>query len=134
MSVASTCVGTPLYLAPELCEGKEYNNKCDVWALGAILYELCALSPPFLATSMPALVMMITRDDPPPLADTYSTELDGLMRRCVLSASHRPLGHSHRAHPLTSVRVLSADVCGRGVFAPGSSRNLRPSASRSPRC
>ena len=27
MSVASTCVGTPLYLAPELCEGKEYKDK-----------------------------------------------------------------------------------------------------------
>jgi hypothetical protein len=27
MSVASTCVGTPLYLAPELCEGKEYQDK-----------------------------------------------------------------------------------------------------------
>lgn len=28
LSVAHTCVGTPLYLAPELCEGKEYNNRC----------------------------------------------------------------------------------------------------------
>ncbi len=47
MSVAMTCVGTPLYLAPELCEGKEYDNKSDMWSLGCMLYELCALSPPF---------------------------------------------------------------------------------------
>ena len=38
MSVASTCVGTPLYLAPELCEGKEYQDKADIWSLGVMLF------------------------------------------------------------------------------------------------
>ena len=52
MSVASTCVGTPLYLAPELCEGKEYNNKCDVWSLGAILCA-AALPPAHTSTAAP---------------------------------------------------------------------------------
>ena len=66
-SVASTCVGTPLYLAPELCEGKEYKEKGDVWSLGAILYELCTLQPPFTANTMPALVMRICNDAPKPM-------------------------------------------------------------------
>ena len=64
MSVAMTCVGTPLYLAPELCEGKQYDNKSDVWSLGAMLYELLALRPPFTANTMPALVMRIGADPP----------------------------------------------------------------------
>ncbi|KAA6426344.1 MAG: kinase domain containing [Trebouxia sp. A1-2] len=34
---AKTLVGTPYYLSPELCEGKPYNEKSDVWALDRIL-------------------------------------------------------------------------------------------------
>jgi NIMA (never in mitosis gene a)-related kinase len=31
---AQSAVGTPYYLSPELCEGKPYNHKSDVWAIG----------------------------------------------------------------------------------------------------
>ncbi len=37
---AETVVGTPSYLSPELCEGKPYNDKSDIWAMGCILYEI----------------------------------------------------------------------------------------------
>eukprot|EP00966_Prymnesium_polylepis_P196835 4561283-Prymnesium_polylepis.1 len=40
---AHTAVGTPYYLSPEVCQGHKYSYKSDVWALGCILYELCAL-------------------------------------------------------------------------------------------
>jgi NIMA (never in mitosis gene a)-related kinase len=30
-------VGTPYYLSPELCEGKPYNEKSDIWAIGVLL-------------------------------------------------------------------------------------------------
>ena len=73
MAVASTCVGTPLYLAPELCEGKLYNHSCDVWSLGVILYEMLALAPPFIAQAMPALVMKICGAEPPPLPASWCT-------------------------------------------------------------
>ncbi len=36
-------VGTPCYISPELCEGKAYGQKSDVWALGCVLYEMCTL-------------------------------------------------------------------------------------------
>ena len=44
---AKTMVGTPYYLSPELVESKPYNFKSDIWSLGVVLYELCALKPPF---------------------------------------------------------------------------------------
>ena len=36
-----TIVGTPLYMAPEILKGEQYNNKVDIWSLGCIIYELC---------------------------------------------------------------------------------------------
>lgn len=47
----TTKVGTPFYMAPELCyedTRQPYSVKSDVWALGVIVYELCALRKPFM--------------------------------------------------------------------------------------
>ncbi|KAI9189229.1 hypothetical protein H9P43_000659 [Blastocladiella emersonii ATCC 22665] len=44
---ARTFVGTPYYMSPEVVNSKEYNEKSDIWSLGCLTYELCALSPPF---------------------------------------------------------------------------------------
>lgn len=44
--LARTCIGTPYYLSPEICESKPYNNKSDIWALGCVLYELTTLKHP----------------------------------------------------------------------------------------
>ena len=56
---SNTFLGTPYYMSPELFEGKPYNSKTDVWALGCILYELCSLIKPFNALNQAALGMKI---------------------------------------------------------------------------
>ncbi len=48
-SKAFTVVGTPCYISPELCEGKPYNQKSDIWAVGCVLYELLSLKRAFEA-------------------------------------------------------------------------------------
>ena len=40
-------VGTPLYMSPEVLQGKGYDWKSDVWSMGCIAYELSALRSPF---------------------------------------------------------------------------------------
>ena len=46
---ASTCIGTPYYMSPELFNNRPYNYKSDIWALGCILYELATLKHAFEA-------------------------------------------------------------------------------------
>ena len=47
-----TIVGTPYYLSPEIVENNPLNYKSDIWSLGILLYEMCALQPPFNGTSL----------------------------------------------------------------------------------
>ncbi len=105
-SVASTCVGTPLYLAPELCEGKEYKDKGDVWSLGAILYELCVLQPPFTANTMPALVMRICNDAPKPIEGDFCGETKSLAFRLLCKdPDERPRVHDILAMDFMKSRI-----------------------------
>ena len=76
---AQTVVGTPYYMSPEVCESKPYTHKSDIWALGCVLFELCALDKPFFAENLLGLVYKIVQDDPKPIPDTYSKELAKLV-------------------------------------------------------
>lgn len=75
---ALTAIGTPYYLSPELCQGKPYDNKSDVWALGIILYELCTYNHPFNGNLM-VIVMKICNCDFPDIPNGYSQELHDLV-------------------------------------------------------
>ncbi|XP_026524394.1 serine/threonine-protein kinase Nek5 [Notechis scutatus] len=75
MDFASTCVGTPYYLSPEICENKPYNNKTDIWSLGCVLYELCTLKHPFEGNNLPQLIMKICRGHFIPVSVKYSSDL-----------------------------------------------------------
>jgi len=88
---ANTLVGTPYYLSPEMCEGRPYNDKSDVWAFGCVAYEMCALRRPFDAANQAALYVQIVRGSPCPLPDGYSEGLRGLVGACLArSQGKRP--------------------------------------------
>ena len=58
--LASTAVGTPYYMSPELINSQPYGEPSDVWSLGIILHELLTLKRPFDGTSLGAVVLNIT--------------------------------------------------------------------------
>lgn len=77
---AGTLVGTPMYLAPEICESVPYNSKADIWAVGVLLYEMVALKTPFqAATNLAALIMKIVTADPPPLPSSVGSEVRAIV-------------------------------------------------------
>ncbi|KAG9331068.1 hypothetical protein JZ751_020289 [Albula glossodonta] len=100
-SKAYTVVGTPCYISPELCEGKPYNQKSDIWALGCVLYELASLKRAFEAANLPALVLKIMSGTFAPISDRYSPELRQLILNMLnLDPSNRPQLNEIMAHPM----------------------------------
>ncbi|XP_071976048.1 serine/threonine-protein kinase Nek1 isoform X1 [Engystomops pustulosus] len=79
IELARTCIGTPYYLSPEICENRPYNNKSDIWALGCVLYEMCTLKHAFEAGNMKNLVLKIIRGSYPPVSVHYSYDLRSLL-------------------------------------------------------
>ena len=77
--LATTAVGTPVYLSPEQCEGKPYGAKSDLWALGCVVFETTACHPPFMAANQLALCRKIVADPTPSIAGCYSPQLHALV-------------------------------------------------------
>ena len=57
----STRVGTPYYMAPEILNGMPYDESCDIWSLGVILYILLCGYPPFFGDSDAQIFSMVRR-------------------------------------------------------------------------
>lgn len=72
---AKTSIGTPYYLAPEICQQRPYAWPADIWALGCILYEMCTLKVPFDAQNFKQLCDRIIRGPAPRIGKDYSEEL-----------------------------------------------------------
>lgn len=88
---ASTYVGTPFYMSPEIIAGEKYTLKSDIWAMGCIIYELCSREPPFNGRSHPELNKKIALGKFAPLPDCYSPELYSAIKKCMLrNADERP--------------------------------------------
>ncbi|MEE6472328.1 hypothetical protein FKM82_009576 [Ascaphus truei] len=106
MELARTCVGTPYYLSPEICENRPYNNKTDVWSLGCVLYELCALKHPFEAGSLRQLVFKICRGHFEPVSSKYSYDLRALISQLFkISSRDRPSINSILKKPFLEKRI-----------------------------
>jgi predicted Ser/Thr protein kinase len=65
LTATGSLVGTPAYMSPEQVKGEEVDHRADVYALGAILYELMHGEPPF-AGSMAAVLHSQVFDQPRP--------------------------------------------------------------------
>ncbi|XP_049709264.1 serine/threonine-protein kinase Nek5 isoform X1 [Elephas maximus indicus] len=91
MELAQTCVGTPYYLSPEICQNKPYNNKTDIWSLGCVLYELCTLKHPFEGNSLHQLVLKICQAHFAPISPRFSRDLQSLISQLFkVSPRDRP--------------------------------------------
>lgn len=78
-----TQTGTPYYASPEVWQDKPYDLKSDIWSVGCVLFETCALAPPFTAKDMQGLYRKIIEGVVPALPLNYSRDLNHMVKLCL---------------------------------------------------
>ena len=68
-------IGTPSYASPEVWKNEKVSYKCDIWALGCIVYEMCTLRLPFRGKNMHELKNNIFKGKYEKISSRYSNEL-----------------------------------------------------------
>jgi len=79
-------VGTPAYMSPEQIRGEPVDARSDVFAFGAMFFEMLAGRRPFVGDSVAVLLASVLRDDPPPLEAIrpgVRDDVAGVVRRCL---------------------------------------------------
>jgi serine/threonine-protein kinase len=127
ITTEGTIVGTLQYMAPEQLEGKATDARADLWALGAILYEMLTGKVAFEGESPASVIARVMQQDPAPpstLQPTVPPVIDQLIRRCLTKA---PDKRWDSAHALAEVLRWMRDMGDAGV---ATAQSLRKRARR----
>lgn len=110
--LARTVVGTPYYLSPEVLEEKPYCQRSDIWALGCILFELCARRRAFEARNQAALILRIVQGQRDELPEDTSRELLAVVDACLqLEPKQRPTAARLLEMPAAQSWAESLGLC-----------------------
>jgi NIMA (never in mitosis gene a)-related kinase len=86
-----TQIGTPYYMSPEVWLNKPYGMSSDIWALGCLVYELCALRPPFVGNTFAQLKQGVLVGKYPAVPRAFSYEMSAMIAKMVrVNARERP--------------------------------------------
>jgi serine/threonine protein kinase len=92
LTTEGTIVGTVPYMAPEQLEGKTVDARTDIFALGALVYEMATGRKAFEGSSQASLVAAILQTAPPPMSTlrpTVPQALDHVISRCLAKDADR---------------------------------------------
>lgn len=96
-------VGTATYVAPEVCDSQKYGMKSDIWSLGCVLYEMCALERAFGGHNAIAIIKKISEANYKKLKEElpYST----MLRRLISSLLQKDPRERPSAEALDEIHV-----------------------------
>ncbi|CAG9322418.1 unnamed protein product [Blepharisma stoltei] len=113
-NVLSAKVGSSYYMAPEVLQGS-YNEKCDEWSLGVVLYMMLSGNPPYIGNSEDEMLNTILNFSPSFEEEEWSLVSDSakdLVRKLLtISPSDRISAKEALNHPwLVDVKIGSQKV------------------------
>jgi serine/threonine protein kinase/dipeptidyl aminopeptidase/acylaminoacyl peptidase len=83
LSASGNLMGTVPYMAPEQAEGRTADHRADIFALGAVLYEMLTGRRVFDAPNRLAAVAQVLRDPPKMMGPTVPAAVERLVMRCL---------------------------------------------------
>jgi eukaryotic-like serine/threonine-protein kinase len=98
LTTAGAIVGTIQYMAPEQIEGQETDARSDIFAFGAVLYEMATGKRAFDGKSQISVASAILENDPPPISATKPmspASLDYLVANCLAKDREQRLQSAH---------------------------------------
>ena len=117
-----TILGTPYYMAPEVLKG-DYNEKCDIWSIGAITYYLITGTEPFKGDTSNQIFSRILYTEPdysPSKFWNTSQILIDFLKKCFLKdPTTRPTAREALSHPWFETifkKIHSPKFIGEDIF------------------
>ena len=111
---AAGIMGTFAYMSPEQAQGKPVDARSDIFAFGAVLYELLGGQRAFVGDSAVIVLSAVQRAQPVPLAQIAASlprELETIVNRCLQKDPRR------RWHSIADVKLLLEDILERARFS-----------------
>jgi serine/threonine-protein kinase len=90
ITTSGLILGTPAYMSPEQGWGGPLDGRADVYALGCVLYEMLAGTPPFTGATAQAIFARHAAGQVPPLATVRPDVGDGLERIVLRALAKAP--------------------------------------------
>ena len=125
LSSVGTVVGTAPYMAPEQVEGRPTDARTDLFAFGAVLYEMLTGTRAFAGESRASVMAAILEHQPAPLASLRPltpSALDRLVRQCLAKA---PDDRPDTAHDVANELRWMREASGDGVLSGAQPRRRR---------
>jgi serine/threonine protein kinase len=89
-------LGTTAYMSPEQTQGTEVDDRTDIWALGAVLYEMISGKQPFAGDYEQAVMYSIMNEDPEPLTTLRTgvpMDLEKIVNKCLAKGPRERYQH-----------------------------------------
>eukprot|EP00249_Psilotum_nudum_P019080 c27091_g1_i2 orf=548-1243(-) len=105
LSVAASCKGTPLYMAPEVMKSgqKRYGLLADIWSLGCTVLEMADGKPPWSNLQGFGFYFKVNGGELPPIPEHLSAEAKSFILSCLrLNPVDRPTASELLQHPFVA--------------------------------
>ncbi len=136
-TAAGIIVGTPFYMSPEQAEGKSIDHRCDIYAVGIVLFQMVTGQRPFVADSAIRVMVMHATEPPPSPAELspwhLPPELEDLILRCLAKdPADRPQTAKQLFAELRKINRWLLHPNERPASTPPPTGTLPPATKRSP--
>ena len=133
MTESGSILGTLHYMSPEQAEGKDTDERSDIFSFGTVLYEMLTGKRAFDGDTKTAILAAILKDQPAPIQQfqpMVPRALDRVVRKCL---EKKPADRWHSAHDLKPTLEL-IDLAGptSASASISSSAGIQPSEPRAP--